>query len=61
MIGLYGVIAYTTAQRTQEIGVRLALGASTSSVVVRVVSDALRLVLVGLLEAASRVSSSRGS
>ena len=48
-IGLYGLIAYATSQRTQEIGVRLALGATPRSVIARVVWDALRLVLVGLM------------
>jgi ABC-type antimicrobial peptide transport system permease subunit len=47
-IGLYGLIAYSTAQRTQELGVRMALGATARTVVADVVGDALGLVAVGL-------------
>jgi putative ABC transport system permease protein len=47
-IGIYGLMAYSVAQRTQEIGIRLALGADTSQVRNMVVSEGLRLALVGL-------------
>jgi ABC-type antimicrobial peptide transport system permease subunit len=47
-IGLYGVISYTVAQRTSEIGVRLALGAAPRQVERLVVSGALRLTLAGV-------------
>jgi len=47
-VGLCGLTAYSTAQRTQEIGVRLALGATTSDVVGGVIASAVRLVGVGL-------------
>ena len=47
-VGLCGLTAYSTAQRTQEIGVRLALGATTSNVVGGVIANAVRLVGVGL-------------
>jgi putative ABC transport system permease protein len=47
-IGIYGVIAYFVSQRTAEIGVRLALGASPRDVVTMIVRQALRPVLVGI-------------
>jgi len=47
-IGIYGLMAYSVAQRTQEIGIRLALGAETNQVRNMVVGQGLRLALVGL-------------
>jgi predicted permease len=48
MVGLYGMMSYATAQRRQEIGVRVALGASRASVVAMVMRDAGRLVVIGV-------------
>ena len=47
-IGLSGVLAYSVAQRTNEIGIRMALGAQTSDVLRLIVSQGFKLVLIGL-------------
>lgn len=47
-VGLYGVISYTTRQRTHEIGIRMALGASRSDVSGQVLRQGLLLTLIGL-------------
>ena len=47
-VGIYGVMAYTVTQRTQEIGIRLALGVQTGDVFKLVVRQGLDLVLVGI-------------
>jgi len=47
-VGLYGVISYFVAQRTQEVGIRVALGASGSEVVAMVMRQGLKLAAAGL-------------
>jgi predicted permease len=48
-VGLFGVVSYVITQRTREIGVRLALGATQAGMFGMVVRDALRLVVVGIV------------
>ncbi len=48
-IGIYGLMAYTVEQRTQEIGIRLALGADGSRVKTMVVAQGMRLALLGVV------------
>jgi predicted permease len=48
-VGIYGLLAYTVSQRSQEIGVRLALGAEPSRVGRMIFADGMRLALFGLV------------
>jgi predicted permease len=47
-VGIYGVTAYTTRQRTHEIGIRMALGANKEDILRLVLGHALRLTLIGV-------------
>jgi predicted permease len=46
--GLYGLIAYQTAARTREIGIRMALGANPRDILILMLNEGLRLVLLGV-------------
>jgi putative ABC transport system permease protein len=48
-LGIYGVVSYSTAQRTQEIGIRMALGAQPQKVLRMVLAQALKLAAAGVL------------
>lgn len=47
-VGIYGVVAFATRQRTHEIGIRMALGAQKSDVLKLVVGQGLKLTLLGI-------------
>jgi len=47
-IGLYGLIAYMVARRTNEIGIRMALGAAPGQILTMVLTEAARLVVIGI-------------
>jgi putative ABC transport system permease protein len=49
VVGIYGLISFSVVERTREIGVRVALGASRRAVLTLVVSQGLRLLVVGLI------------
>jgi len=48
-LGIYGVISYSVTQKTQEIGVKMALGASTGRVQMEVLRNTLRLAVIGVV------------
>jgi ABC-type antimicrobial peptide transport system permease subunit len=48
-VGLYGVVAYNVSRRTQEIGVRMALGARRSDILAMMARQAMRLTVAGLV------------
>jgi predicted permease len=48
-VGIYGLLAYTVAQRSQEIGVRLALGADPARVGRMILADGMRMAIIGIV------------
>ena len=49
VVGVYGVVSYAATQRTQELGIRMALGASPHQILVLLLKQGTRLVVAGLL------------
>jgi ABC-type antimicrobial peptide transport system permease subunit len=47
-VGIYGVMAYVVTQRTQEIGVRMSIGATSSDILKMIVSDGFKLAAAGI-------------
>ena len=47
-VGIYGVLAYSVTQRTRELGIRIALGATARDVLQLIVGQGMKLVLIGI-------------
>ncbi len=47
-VGLYGLMAYSVQQRTQEIGIRMAIGAGPSDVLSMILAQGMRVALIGV-------------
>ena len=48
MLGIHGIVAYTTTQRTREIGIRMAIGASRTKVMTMILRQGMGLVIIGV-------------